>query len=272
MAWPFRRRETRSSGGTFSDAVVRLIESQATGTAADASSTAAVEAAAGALSRAFAAAEVSGPDWATGAVSPSFLAQVGRDLVRSGETMHVIHVGDGTVQLLPAASWHFEGDADPETWTVRATCYGPSSSRTWHLPASGVVFARWGGTPGQPFVGVGPTSWAHTTARLGSETERSLADESAGPLAQLLAVPQDPGNPDDDDEKDTLAGLRSDLARARGRALLVETTSAGWGEGAASAPQRDWNASRLGPQPPAALAEVARDSRSPGPSPRPGRP
>ena len=262
MAWPFRRRETRSSGGTFTDAVVRLIESQATGTAADASSTAAVEAAAGALSRAFAAAEVSGPDWATEAVSPSFLAQVGRDLIRSGETLHVIRVADADVQLLPAASWHFEGDADPSTWTVRATCYGPSSSRTWHLPASGVVFARWGATPGQPFVGVGPTSWAHTTARLGSETERSLADESAGPLAQLLAVPQDPGNPDDDDEKDTLAGLRSDLARARGRALLVETTSAGWGEGAASAPQRDWNASRLGPQPPAALAEVARDAFS----------
>ena len=170
----------------------------------------------------------------------------------------MIRVAEGAVALLPAASWHFEGDADPETWTVRATCYGPSASRTWHLPASGVVFARWGATPGQPYVGVGPTRWAHTTARLGSETERSLADESAGPLAQLLAVPQDPGDPDGGG--DPLAALRGDLARARGRALLVETTAAGWGEGRASAPQRDWNASRLGPQPPAVLAEVARDA------------
>ena len=54
------RLEKRESGGDFSDAVVRLIESQAAGTAADASSTAAVEAASGALSRAFMDAEVVG--------------------------------------------------------------------------------------------------------------------------------------------------------------------------------------------------------------------
>ena len=55
--WPFNRKvedreaEKRESGGDFSDAVVRLIEAQASGTAADASSTAAIEAAAGALSQ-----------------------------------------------------------------------------------------------------------------------------------------------------------------------------------------------------------------------------
>ena len=61
MRWPWQKREKRESGGDFSDAVVRLIEAQAAGTAADASSsTAAVEAASGALSRAFASAEVVG--------------------------------------------------------------------------------------------------------------------------------------------------------------------------------------------------------------------
>ena len=58
MRWPWQNREKRESGGDFSDAVVRLIEAQAAGPAADASSTAAVEAASGALSRAFASAEV----------------------------------------------------------------------------------------------------------------------------------------------------------------------------------------------------------------------
>ena len=258
MRWPWQPRETRASGGDFTDAVVRLIEAQAAGTAADASSTAAVEAAAGALSRAFAAAEVSGPDWATSAVCPQFLAQVGRDLLRSGDSMHVIRTGGGRLRLVPAASWHFEGTHDPDTWTVRATAYGPSTSTTWNISAAGVVFVRWGGTPGQPYVGTGPLSWAHTTARLGSEAERSLADESGGPLAQLLAVPQDGGDPDDD--TDTLAALRGDIARARGKALLVETTNAGWGEGRGSAPQRDWATSRLGPQPPATMPEIARDA------------
>ena len=56
-----------------------------------------------------------------------------------------------------------------------------------------MIFVRWGSTPGQAYAGTGPLSWAHTTARLQSEAERSLADEAQGPLAQLLAVPQDGG-------------------------------------------------------------------------------
>ena len=259
MRWPWQKPEHRDSGGDFSDAVIRLIEAQAEGSAADASSTAAVEAAAGALSRAFAGATVEASEpWARDAVTPGFLQQVGRDLIRSGDSMHVIDVdGAGRVSLLPCSSWHFEGDAHPRTWTVRATFYGPSTSTTRNLPYEGVVFVRWGSTPGQPYVGTGPLSWAHTTARLQSEAERSLADEACGPLAQLLAVPQDGGA---EAEDDLLAALKADLRTARGRALLVETVAGGWGEGATAAPRRDWQASRLGPNPPETLATIRRDT------------
>ena len=255
VRWPWQRREKRDSGGDFSDAVVRLIEAQAAGSAADASSTAAVEAASGALSRAFASAEVVGPAWVQEAVSPGVLAQVGRDLIRNGDSMHVIRVGgDGMVRLIPASSWHWEGNHDPDSWTVRATAYGPSTSTTWNLPAAGVVFVRWGSTPGQPYTGIGPLSWAHTTARLQSEAERSLADEAQGPLAQLLAIPSDGG---DDSDSDSLKILKADIAGARGKALLVETSAAGWGEGRTAAPQRDWQASRLGPMPPDAMVTLS---------------
>ena len=258
MRWPWQRRERRDSGGDFSDAVVRLIEAQAAGSVADASSTAAVEAAAGALSRAFASAKVVGEPWVQEAVSPGVLAQIGRDLIRSGDSMHVVRVDPmGAVKLIPASSWHWEGNHDPASWTVRVTAYGPSTSTTWNLPAAGVVFVRWGSTPGQPYVGVGPLSWAHTTARLQSETERSLADEAQGPLAQLLAIPQDGGDAGDDD---SLKMLKSDIAAARGAALLVETSAAGWGEGRTAAPQRDWQAARLGPAPPEAMATIRKDA------------
>ena len=136
MRWPWlkQERETRDSGGDFSDAVVRLIEAQAAGTAAYASSTAAVEAASGALSRAFAAAQVVGTPWAVETVSPGFLAQVGRDLIRSGDSMHVIRMGAaGMVKLIPCSSWHWEGSHDPDSWTVRATAFGPSTSTTWNF-------------------------------------------------------------------------------------------------------------------------------------------
>ena len=257
--WPFGGRpERRESGGDFSDAVVRLLEAQAAGTAADASSTAAVEAAAGALSRAFADATVEAEPWAQAAVTPSVLAQIGRDLVRKGDSMHVILVDPfAGVQLVPASSWHWEGSHDPRSWTVRATAYGPSTSTTWNLPAAGVVFATWGSNPGQPYIGTGPTSWAHTTARLQSEAERSLADEAGGPIAQLLAIPQDGG---DDGNEDPLKMLKADIRAARGKALLVETTAAGYGEGKASAPHRDWVAARLGPMPPESMVKVAEAS------------
>ena len=255
MRWPWQPRETRDSGGDFSDAVVRLLEAQAAGSAADASSTAAVEAASGALSRAFASATVEGEAWVQHAVTPTVLAQIGRDLIRSGDSMHAIRVdGDGTVQLIPCSSWHFEGSHDPHSWTVRATAYGPSTSTTWNLPASAVVFVRWGSAPGQPYVGTGPLSWAHTTARLQSEAERSLADEAGGPLAQLLSVPQDGG---DDGDNDPLKMLKSDLSGARGKALLLETTAAGWGEGKSAAPSGDWKQSRLGPMPPDGMVKIS---------------
>ena len=258
MRWPWQKRETRDSGGDFSDAVVRLIEAQAAGTAADASSTAAVESAARALSRAFASAEVQGAPWAQDAVSPTVLGQMGRDLIRSGDSMHAIRVaGDGAVRLIPCSSWHWEGNHDPASWTVRATAYGPSTSTTWNLPASAVVFVRWGSNPGQPYVGVAPTSWAHTTARLGSEVERSLADEMSGPLAQMLAVPADGG---DDSADDPLKMLKADIAGARGKALLVETVASGWGEGKTAAPQADWRQQRLGPAPPEVMAQLRRDA------------
>ena len=258
MRWPWSRREKRDSGGDFSDAVVRLIEAQAAGSVADASSTAAVEAAAGALSRAFAAAEIVGPAWVQEAVSPGVLAQVGRDLIRTGDSMHVIRMGAmGEVRLIPASSWHFEGNHDPSTWTVRVTAYGPSTSTTWNIPASGVIFVRWGSNPGQPYVGTGPLSWASTTARLQSEAERSLADEAQGPIAQLLAIPQDGGDAGDDDP---LASLKSDIRTARGKALLVETAAAGWGEGRTAAPQRDWQAARLGPMPPESMVMTRKDA------------
>ena len=157
-------------------------------------------------------------------------------------------------KLIPASSWHWGGSHDPASWSVRATAYGPSTSTTWHLPASGVVFSTWGVTPGQPYVGTGPTSWAHITTCLSANAERSLADEAGGPVAQLPAIPQDGGYGSDNDP---LAALKADLAGGRGKALLIETTAAGWGEGATSAPRRDWQASRLGPMPPESMVAVS---------------
>ena len=259
MRWPWQRRETRQSGGDFSDAVVRLIEAQSAGSAADSSSTAAVEAVSGALSRAFALSNVQAPPWVREAVSPAVLAQIGCDLIRRGDSMHVIRLDGDRVKLIPCSSWHWEGNHDPASWTVRATAYGPSTSTTWNLPAAGVVFVTWGSTPGQPYIGTAPVDWAHTTSRLNAAAENSLANEAGGPVAQLLTVPEGAGG-DPDDDGDPLATLRASITGAKGRALLLESTSGGYGQGRTEAPRKDWVASRLGPDAPAGQVAVSKDA------------
>ncbi len=260
MRWPWQPKiEARSASGGYTEIIGRLIEAQAAGTTQQASSTAAVEAAAGALSRAFAAADVQGPPWVQEAVSARFLAQVGRDLIRVGESCHVIRYMNGRMILLPASTWYFEGGADPMDWLCTATVYGPSGSATWRLPMDSIVFVAWGSPTARPYHGLSPMTWAAETARLNANAERSLANEAGGPVAQLLTVPEGAGG-DDDDDGDSLATLRASITGAKGKALLLESTAGGFGQGKAEAPRRDWVAARLGPDAPAGQVAVAKDA------------
>ena len=254
MRWPWSKPETREAIGGYTQIISRLIEAQASGSTQIAGATAATEATAGLLSRSLAAAMVEGPGNVAGIVTPRCLAQIGRDLVRVGETLHVLRYMSGRMILIPASTWYWEGDADPATWLCTATCYGPSGSSTWRVPQSSVVFVTWGSPTARPYHGLSPSSWAADTARLNANTERSLADEASGPVAQLLPVPQDGGDGGDDDP---LASLKSDIKAARGRALLVETVNAGWAEGKTAAPQSDWKQQRLGPSPTEAMVKLA---------------
>ena len=254
MRWPWQRHETRESIGGYTEIISRLVEAQAAGTTQLASATAATEATAGLLSRSLAAATVEGPGDVAGIVTPRCLAQVGRDLIRVGESLHVLRYMGGRLLLIPASTWYWEGNADPATWLCTATAYGPSGSSTWRVPQSSVVFVTWGSPTARPYHGLSPSSWAADTARLNANTERSLADEASGPVAQLLPVPQDGGDGGDDDP---LAGLKTDIKAARGKALLVETVNAGWGEGKPAAPQSDWKQQRLGPAPTEAMVQLA---------------
>ena len=255
MRWPWSRRETREASGGYTEIISRLIEAQAAGSTQQASATAAMEAAAGALSRAFASATVDAPDDIAEALSPRCLALIGRDLVRVGESLHVIRMTQGRLILVPASTWYFEGDADPETWICTATGYGPSGSTTWRVPWSSVIFTQWGSPTARPYHGLGPMTWAAETARLNANAERSLADEAAGPVAGLLPVPegQDAGS---DDGEDPLATLRRDIGSARGRALLLESTASGFGEGRANAPARDWDPRYLHPSPTESMVKL----------------
>ena len=264
QAWRGAPVETRQQGGAgFTDAVTRALIAEATGgTVRDASATAALEAAAGAYSRAFAIAEVSPSTPTTRALTPGLLALMARDLIRRGEFVHVINVGaDGMVKLLPAGSWDVRGGWDMADWFYRLDLFGPSGNITRLVPGAAVVHGKYSVDPARPWFGISPMGWASLTGRLHASVEDALADESGGTRGHVLPVPQGPdADGDDDDTADPNADLRADIAALKGRTALVETVAAAWGEGKAAAPMADWKPQRIGANPPAAFTSLRTDS------------
>ena len=243
MRFPWMRRaETRASYG---DAVVTALLAAATGTRTEnALTTAALEACAALYSGAFARAKV---EPMVPAVTPALLSLVARDLIRKGASLHLLDVEDGMLKIRPAGSWDIRGSDDPETWRVRLDLFGPSTSTSRYVGHDGVLHFRYAVDPARPWLGVGPLQWAGSTAALAGRLETGLSNEAAAPVAQLLAIPADGGDGGDDDP---LAQLKADIAAAKGRSVLVETVSGGWGAGKGGAPPRDWEQKRIGFDPP----------------------
>ena len=252
MRWPWDKSEKRqAAGGGFTDALVAAIVARAGGASVgEPGALAALEIAAGLWARAFAAAEVS-PE--IPAVSPSFLASVARQLVRCGEAVWAIDVRRGEIDLRPAGSWDVAGGADPESWHYRLDLFGPSGNETRIYPAESVCHFRYATDPERPWAGVSPWSYARQTALLAANLELRLSEEAGSRVGYLLPVPSDGG---DGSVDDPLAGLKSDLGALAGNTALVETTSAGFGEGRAAAPLADWKPQRMGANPPATLADL----------------
>ena len=248
MRWPWQPREDRADS-SYTDALVQAITANAGGqTTAFPTATAALEAAAGVVGRAFAAAEVKAPTAMLRALDPACLSMIGRALIRRGEVLFLIRVDGGRVKLLPAASHDIEGDPDPESWTYRLTVGGPERTHTYdHVPAAGVIHLQYSRDPEHPWRGYGPLQVAQLGGRLSSETVAALADESSGPRGQLLPLPI----PGDDPSVDL---LKSDLKNLRGKLATVETQQS-MAPGAAGS-NDGWIARRIGSNPPTALVQL----------------
>ena len=262
MRAPWRRPEppveVRESQ-PFTDAVVAAIVAAAAGASTgDPGGLAALEAAAGLYARAFAGATIAPASVASAAVGPRVRALIARDLIRRGESVHLIDVRGGAVELLPCGSWDVRGGWRESEWFYRVDTFGPSGNATHFVPASRVVHIRYAVDPARPWLGISPLGWARATGKLAANLEQRLGEEAGAPVGSILPVPQDGG---DDPAADPLASLRADLAAAAGRPILTETTAAGWGEGKAAAPLGDWQPHRFGANPPAALGTL-RDAAS----------
>ena len=148
--------EVRQSGGVpFTDAVTEAIVAAAGGTTpADPTAIAALEAAAGLYARCFAGARVDGDPY--GAVTPAVRALIARDLIRRGESLHLVRVLADQVRLLPAGSWDVRGPWQEESWFYRLDLFGPSGNTTKFVSGAQVVHARYAVDPARPWLGISP--------------------------------------------------------------------------------------------------------------------
>ena len=254
MRWPWQATpEKRSqSGSGYHDLLLEAALRAAHGSAgAKASSTAAAEAAAGLLGRAFASATV-----VTRALSPNCLNMAGRALIRRGEIVFLIRATSTGWILVPAEAVQVFGGDDPKTWEYVLTLTGPSNSRTVKVPGSSVIHWRWGTDPAQPWRGISPLAAAGETSRMLAESTSHLADEASGPRGSLIPLGVDPGE-DDDETTSPVVKLQKMIGALRGSAALVESTR-NMGDGLPmGSPTADWKPSRLGANPPESLVDLS---------------
>lgn len=199
---------------------------------------AALEIAAGQLSRAFTSAGVSGTG--AGLFDPETLGQIGRSLVEAGEA---VYYRQGQ-RLIRADNYGLESDLyviSLPSGTVQVT-----RNRVFH--------ARWA-VEFSTGRGVSPLSTARTLRQLMQRVEASLATESNAAIGYLLPIPQDGA-------ARNAQQLRQDLADLKGRIAVIETTAGGWG-GDTQRPQRqDYALARMGPNYPDSSIELFQQARN----------
>jgi len=235
-----RISELETEHRNYSAIVTQALTDAAADTVADAY-VAALETAAGHLSRAFAAAIVTGPGAAP--FTPWVMAQIGRMLIEQGESVW-FRVGQ---RLERGDSYELDAAMTLYTFSLPRGVVNQQSSR--------VVHVRWNVNidTGR---GIGPLMTARSLRTMMQRLETSMTDELNAAVGYLLPLPTD-----GDDE--TVKQFKADVSSLRGKIAVVETTGRGWGQGQGQAPRREYELARLGPNIPDSsvrLYEAAREA------------
>ena len=219
MRWPWQKPETRNFTHSVTSSFIAAAEG---GVDSAPLATAALEIASGTYARCLAAAQVDGPEAFKRALTPAVLAQIGRDMIRAGESFFLITVRNGRIILTPQAQVTAHGGtADPMAWVYVCSEYGPTDSVTRTVPASRLLHFRFATDRSRPWQGVPPWSWASATGGAASGLENILSRESRAPHGTILGLPQTP-QVDEAGTERPLDAFRNDLSTAKGKTLIIE--------------------------------------------------
>ena len=227
-------REHRDS---YTSDVLAIAQQRVTSTA-HVAAVGALEHASDLIARGLSVAEVSGD---AGLLTPSVLQQIGRSLIRNGESYHALQAeADGTLRLVESEHVTVQGGHSPASWRYTVTLPGPSVTSTMTLPAGSVLAVRRGVDPRRPWAGRSPLAVANQTGELAARLENALQDESSIPT--LRAYPTPTGYPE------TLVQRALATLTTRRAIGVLETVRQGGGAGQSSAPLKDWSAVEQGPK------------------------
>ena len=257
--WPFKDKIETREAQPFTDAITAAIIAQASGTLPSNPLTlAALEMAAGAYMRAFMGATIEGGSaMVKKALTSGTLGLIARDLIRRGESIHLILTDTGELDLVSCGSWDIRGEWTEDSWEYRVDLFGPSGNITRLVPASSVIHCRYSYDPARPWHGISPLGWATSSGNLAANLENRLEQESGGPVGYLLPVPTD--SSPKEDGTGALDGLRKDIAALKGQNVLLETTAAGWGEGETKCSHCRLETATVGMSPPEVLQVLRSD-------------
>ena len=256
MRWPWQQKTEVRQSQPFTNAIVAALGAAAAGDSASPAASAALEAAAGHISRGFAVATVEGaPDMVRDALTADVLSLIARNLIRRGESLFLIEINNAGLALRPAGSWDVRGGWDPSDWWYRLDLFGPSGNVTRFVPSASVLHLRYSADPDRPWQGVSPLGWAAETGALHAGVQQALRSDMRAVPATVIPMPQQREQPDDEDD-DPLGPIKRALLGAGGKSVFVETTAGAHGQDRQDAPRLDWTQKRLGPDPPETLAAL----------------
>ena len=237
MSW-FRREKTEKRN--YTDQRIEAASSAVNGDEIDANTTAAVQAAAALWGRCFASAQIN-PEALAAQVTPSVLYEVGRAFVLHGESCWLID-GDGRdLRLVQASDWDVTGTM---TWSYRLQLSGPSGTYVRRVGADQVLHPRINVDPAHPHRGCSSVALAGLTGGTLAGLERQFKQEAGANSGYVIPSATEGLS----DSAFTL--LKDDIAALKGRSTLVPSLAPRAGDPGAGPGRADWQARRLGANPP----------------------
>jgi len=189
-------------------------------------------------------------------VRNTHIGWLARQALIEGEAVALVSLEGNRARLIPVADHHWQSGKNPneEAWSCQITIYSPSNSITRLVTRNQLVRVVWVVNPYSPAYGRSASALAGSAASAISRFEQKMAEHGATPTAKFLTMAEG-DNPD----QDTAAMLRTSIANAEGKLLLVETNAGGKGS-RADAPQRDYDPTQVRSEPAETLVTATSDS------------